>query len=229
MMDHDEKLGEVLTRARKLMRKSLVDAAEETRVSRRYLEALEGEVFSDLPGEVSAKGFIKIYCDYLNLDSAAILEKYADLISSVFPKNSRTLVHREIRMSAAKFNFLYFIVLVAAILILGVYVGRSCTGKGLVNSYTTASEMAALKPLAPSDKIVVSAEFLKSCWTSVSLDGKTIFRGIIPAGRKKLWEAKDDLRFKFGNGAAVRLFYNGKDLGVLGREGQVVTKEFVSQ
>lgn len=66
-------LGRLLTQAR-LARGLTLEAAErETRIARRYLEALEREDFSALPAPVFARGFLRSYSQYLGLDPAQVL------------------------------------------------------------------------------------------------------------------------------------------------------------
>ncbi len=66
-------LGETLQRARLSKGITFEDAERVTRISRKYLEALELENFSILPAPVFARGFLRSYADYLGLDAAALL------------------------------------------------------------------------------------------------------------------------------------------------------------
>ena len=70
-------LGETLRQAR-LDRGASLDAAEqETRIRRRYLEALESEDYGGLPAVVYVRGFIRSYARYLGLDPESTLDLYA--------------------------------------------------------------------------------------------------------------------------------------------------------
>lgn len=53
-------------------------AEEETKIRRKYLEALEASNYADLPGEVYLKGFLRTYGNYLGLDGVALVEQYKD-------------------------------------------------------------------------------------------------------------------------------------------------------
>ena len=50
--------------------------AAETRIPRRYLHALEDERFELLPGSAYAKGFLRVYADYLGLDGQLFVDEY---------------------------------------------------------------------------------------------------------------------------------------------------------
>src|SRR2546425_243227 len=66
-------LGETLQRARLSRGITFEEAERVTRISRKYLEALELENFSILPAPVFARGFLRSYADYLGLDAADLL------------------------------------------------------------------------------------------------------------------------------------------------------------
>ena len=61
-------LGSLLTRAREARGLTLEDAERDTRISRRYLQALESEQFEVIPAPVYARGFLRSYSQYLGLD-----------------------------------------------------------------------------------------------------------------------------------------------------------------
>ncbi|MEX0781918.1 MAG: helix-turn-helix domain-containing protein [Dehalococcoidia bacterium] len=61
-------LGSLLTRAREARGLTIEDAERDTRISRRYLQALEGEHFEVIPAPVYARGFLRSYSQYLGLD-----------------------------------------------------------------------------------------------------------------------------------------------------------------
>ncbi len=66
-------LGETLQRARLSRGVTFEEAERVTRISRKYLEALETENFSILPAPVFARGFLRSYADYLGLDPAELM------------------------------------------------------------------------------------------------------------------------------------------------------------
>lgn len=61
-------LGSLLVRAREARGLTLEDAERDTRISRRYLQALEAEQFEVIPAPVYARGFLRSYSQYLGLD-----------------------------------------------------------------------------------------------------------------------------------------------------------------
>lgn len=72
-------LGSRLVRAREARGLTLEDAERDTRISRRYLQALESEQFEAIPAPVYARGFLRSYSQYLGLDAQEML--------SLFPRD----------------------------------------------------------------------------------------------------------------------------------------------
>jgi transcriptional regulator with XRE-family HTH domain len=66
-------LGTWLIRAREARGLTLEDAERDTRISRRYLQALEAEQFEVIPAPVYARGFLRSYSQYLGLDPQEVL------------------------------------------------------------------------------------------------------------------------------------------------------------
>ena len=71
-----ETFGQTLRDARDDLGVSLADAERETRINRRYLEALETEDVSRMPAAVYTRGFIRTYSQYLGLNPEEMLDLY---------------------------------------------------------------------------------------------------------------------------------------------------------
>ncbi|HEV8702393.1 MAG TPA: RodZ domain-containing protein [Candidatus Polarisedimenticolia bacterium] len=68
--------GETLKRERELREISLRQIAEATKISIRYLEALEENRFDVLPGGLFNKGFIRAYSRFIGIDGEAMVNSY---------------------------------------------------------------------------------------------------------------------------------------------------------
>jgi cytoskeletal protein RodZ len=67
-------------------------------------------------------------------------------------------------------------------------------------------------------------------WESIEADGVTVQRGTMLAGSSKTISAKDNIMLTSANAGSTQVIYNGKDLGKLGRESEVIRNvEFSSQ
>jgi len=69
--------GEHLRREREMRGVSLDEVSQATRIGTRFLEALEGERWKDLPGGVFNRGFLRSIARYLGLDEEALVAEYA--------------------------------------------------------------------------------------------------------------------------------------------------------
>jgi transcriptional regulator with XRE-family HTH domain len=68
-----ESVGAKLRQARELRRLTLQQVAEATRVRPHYLQALENNDHSAIPSAAQARGFLRIYADFLELNLADIM------------------------------------------------------------------------------------------------------------------------------------------------------------
>ncbi len=57
----------------------------------------------------------------------------------------------------------------------------------------------------------------------VIVDGEEVFNGRVTPGNAYPFEAEEQVEVLVGNGAAIRIVYNGRDLGLLGGFGQVIS------
>ena len=71
MMDYG--IGEQLTRARLSRNLTIEEAEQGTRISGRFLQALEREDFNKIPAPVFAKGFLRSYSQFLGLNPQTLL------------------------------------------------------------------------------------------------------------------------------------------------------------
>jgi cytoskeleton protein RodZ len=68
--------GENLRREREMRGVSLEEISSATKISMRFLEAIEREEFSKLPGGIFSRSFIRTYARYLGLDEERVVAEY---------------------------------------------------------------------------------------------------------------------------------------------------------
>jgi cytoskeletal protein RodZ len=93
-------------------------------------------------------------------------------------------------------------------------------------SESTTESVANANPAPKNDVVNVQARFNDRCWTLVTVDGAVVQEGIIEGGQTLSWEGKDNVTFRLGNAGAVEFFQDGKSVGILGAEGDIVDKTF---
>jgi cytoskeletal protein RodZ len=70
------RLGDALRLKREQMGVTLPQAAEDTRIREKFLQAIESGDYQSLPGTVYTKGFLRNYAGYLSLDAEEMLALY---------------------------------------------------------------------------------------------------------------------------------------------------------
>lgn len=87
----DKDIGTLLKDQREKLGYSLQDAAQHTRIRITSLESIENNQFSDLPGQVYVTGFIKVYANYLGVDSAPLLRQLEEIRPNDGPQSVKSV------------------------------------------------------------------------------------------------------------------------------------------
>jgi cytoskeletal protein RodZ len=72
-----ESIGEKLRLARETRGIALRDISEQTRISMRYLEAIEADDYRRLPGGIFNRSFIRAYAKFIGYDEDQAIDEYA--------------------------------------------------------------------------------------------------------------------------------------------------------
>jgi cytoskeleton protein RodZ len=120
--------GEQLRLAREARGISLREISEQTRISMRYLEAIEANDFKRLPGGIFNRSFIKAYARYIGYDEKDAIEAYTHALreqgGSVEEPPSlphKSQVYTDGNSTRSPFVTLLLTILILAVLSLGVY------------------------------------------------------------------------------------------------------------
>ncbi|MFJ8628916.1 helix-turn-helix domain-containing protein [Kitasatospora sp. NPDC093550] len=82
---------------------------------------------------------------------------------------------------------------------------------------------AAAIAAVPADKVTVKLVAEGTSWVSaMNSSGKSLFQNNISEGQDQTFTDPKQIKLVLGNGGAVHAYVNGKDLGLLGKDGQVV-------
>jgi len=83
-------------------------------------------------------------------------------------------------------------------------------------------------PLAAGEGVRVYVTVRQRAWLRVQVDGEIEFEGRVAPGNAYQFAGDESIDILTGNGAAVQLFYNQRDLGPMGLFGQVVHRVFTA-
>ena len=89
-----------------------------------------------------------------------------------------------------------------------------------------AGEEANAGEVSPETlEVLVSVEGAPS-WMSIQSDGSVVYEGIAEPGFSQTFEASQEVTLTTGNAGAVRVEVNGQSVGVLGGDGEVLTRSW---
>jgi cytoskeleton protein RodZ len=115
-------IGPSLREARVRKGLTLQQVAEDTKIRSKYLQALENEEFSALPGEAYAKGFLRSYAVYLGLNAQIMLDEYASRFSNSTAEETQLEGPSALRRPArARRSGLLFVAVLAVLVLAVIY------------------------------------------------------------------------------------------------------------
>ena len=240
--------GEELRREREIRGISLKEIADATKISKRFLEALERNDHRTLPAPVFTRGFVREYARYLGLSvdemvtrynvAAAAddrIEKSAHLERLVQPpviEGDRTPAHQAATWKWVRsVALLIFVGGLAAIAFWAVQHKRAYFD---LTRDTTPAPTASHPPKRVAQPVVpppppvpeplkLTIELTDDSWIDLQVDGQTVMRDDYRAGTRDAFTANTGFTFKrIGDAAAVTLMLNGRQIPPLGRPGHVI-------
>jgi cytoskeletal protein RodZ len=78
----------------------------------------------------------------------------------------------------------------------------------------------------PNVNVVVSIFAVERTFVRISVDGEVAFEGRVAPHETQTYEAEQQVVVLTGNAAALRISYNGRDLGLMGDVGQVISQVY---
>jgi cytoskeleton protein RodZ len=228
--------GTWLRRQREARQISLREVADRTKISLRYLQAMEEDRFEVLPAPVFAKGFLREYARYVGLSPDEVVNHY---LSVQQPQASEEgdEGRRERRAGAGWPRWLTLVVVVLLLLGLAFLLAylsdrwrqRSAGSAGeprppIVAPLATPVPPAPPVPAAaPSAPLEVTVDFNQECWVEAVVDGGSRRAEMRWPGESMQIEAKQSVVFgKLGNAAAVDIQVNGFPYPLDKKRGEVI-------
>jgi cytoskeleton protein RodZ len=82
---------------------------------------------------------------------------------------------------------------------------------------------------APSRALNLELVTVRPVWTRVTVDDKRTVEREIPGGQRLQFGADRSIGIRAGDAGAIRVIVDGKDLGVLGKDGQIANRSFAAR
>lgn len=214
--------GEHLKREREMRGVSLEEVSAATRISTKFLEAIESGQWDELPGGAFNRGFIRSASRYLGLNDESMVAEYSLETNgngtSHASARETTEMPRDWRPLVA---LLAVTLLVATALVTGGWFAVSKIKSQLrARAAAIATPTSTAKPAAAASPLRVSVLANKAAELRVTADGRLVFEGEIKAGEAKQFEALDILQISSRDAGAVELELNGQPVPRMGSTGQ---------
>ncbi|MFD5431974.1 helix-turn-helix domain-containing protein [Kitasatospora sp. NPDC127067] len=245
-------IGRVLSTARIDAGLTVDQVSTATRVRVPIVHAIEADDFARCGGDFYARGHIRLIARVVGLDGEALVARYdaahggppaARRPATQLIDSGPIKVPRRGRPNWAAAMVAAIVAVVALIgfnLVSGTG-GRGTTGSAsapLPSGSGTGSVAPAATPAVqppapvpsaaaiaavPADKVTVKLVAEGTSWVSaMDGSGKSLFQNNISNGQDQTFTDPRQIKLVLGNGGAVHAYVNGKDLGLLGKDGQVV-------
>jgi cytoskeletal protein RodZ len=163
-------IGEKLRLAREEKGISLRDISEQTRISMRYLEAIETDDYKRLPGGIFNKSFIKSYARYIGYNEAEAMESYLATLREKGESPDevltapKALVYTDANSSRSPLVTLLLAILILGVLSLGAYAAlhwyQRRTNPRVAAPSSPSMRLAALRRIA---RPTIEAEARSRC------------------------------------------------------------------
>ena len=229
-------VGAILKQARLRRGQSFEVVFQHTRIPKKFLEALEANRFDEFPAAVYLQGFLKSYCEHLDLD-------FEPLWSQVRPSQPKSDPDREHRAadpapasprtetrptppasrpipapaSAPAYGPL---AIVAGAVTLAVIVAIYWTMPRGSPKPPPPPPLVVQRPVEPPippvvlppKKMTLQLTFRTEAWMSLRCDGKLRFEGRGPAGFTQSWTAMKEFAIRTSSPEDLNLNLDGKDV-----------------
>jgi cytoskeletal protein RodZ len=199
----------------------LREVADVTKISLRYLEALEQDRFDVLPAPVFAKGFLREYSRYVGLDVDEVVNSFLIATGEAVAASETEEVETSESPPRSKIS-ISAVLAVAAIITVVVVV--ALLGRLRESQPVESSPIAAPIPLpkepAPVPQpeageiavvpLTVIIDFTEDCWMEAVVDDDRTISELRVQGESMRLEAEESVLLTLGNPGGVRVEVNGR-------------------
>jgi hypothetical protein len=237
--------GDRFKKARQSQGVSLDQIAFETRIGIRFLQAIENEDFHLLPGGIFNRGFIRTYAGRVGLDADQVVAEY-ERISGHRPSVDIETASSPPLNPAQKSLFPIALGILAVAIIIFYAATRSSDESAIENRRPAVFEPSPVpatepipdeRPIAPlpvpaesieaepelpSQALAVEMEVREPTWIKLITDGNEVVAGeVLQPGTTRRYTAEASIDITIGNAGGLVLRVNDRQVGFLGRSGEV--------
>jgi cytoskeleton protein RodZ len=219
--------GETLRRERELRGVELREIADATKISVRFLQALEQDRIEVLPGGVFRRAFVREYARYLGLDEERFVSEF------LFSHGEPALPPPEKHPSTPY----------AAWLVLAIFLGAGVffTLRSLPSrpAHEASTSVVPFPPHPSQDRVyslpavrseppepdeqglVLTLSARQSCWVAAQVDGLMVLNRVLNEGENYTLKATGEIVLSVGNAGGLSFRVNDRPGVPLGSAGEV--------
>ena len=244
--------GEELRREREIRGISVKEIADATKISKRFLEAIERNDHKTLPAPVFTRGFVREYARYLGLNVVEMVNRYnyaaagddrieqSDHLDRLAhpPAAIEDRARKGIPPPYARVDRNVYVLFAIVVALIGI------SAWALKHRHDAKSELDSVRveraaprkvaarphPLASTQtadpaasNLSLTLEATADSWVSLDADGRSVLNEELRRGYRKVIEARDSFHFRtIGNAAGLQLTVNQISVPSLGQDGEVL-------
>lgn len=242
--------GDELKKNREEKGISIEEIAEETKIQKRYLIDIEKGELENLPGKTYVRGFLKNYSLALKIDPVGILEKYDEYYNLKEQKEKVVdeiqegkVVGKKKAKGVRKKNIIFaflglFVFYIIILVITPIFEAPEENNKIITEKTQREVQKKLQKKIPEKEKKKIQEEkknilekeiqimALDRSWLEIKEEKEIVFLGYIQKGEIKNIKTEKKVYLKIGDASNIKIKYNGKDLGILGKAKELIKKEF---
>ncbi len=233
-------LGQDLKRERELRGVSLKEISSSTKISLRFLEALEEDRLDILPGNFFIKAILRTYAKFIGLEEDYVLNKYyeasLELEQSQESKQTKRKTRPVVTKNIKKLIYslaLIIILLLFFFLLYNLFFLKKQTSPPAEEprASTLLLEEMTLPPsrteplvefIREEENITIEISFLEETWLQVWADGVLKVDGLKQPGEKFMVKANEEFLIHLGNAGGISYTLKNKQGRQLGPSGAVI-------
>jgi cytoskeleton protein RodZ len=220
--------GENLRRERELRGVSLREIADDTKISVRFLQALESDRVDLLPGGIFRRTFVRQYAQHLGLDAERVVAEFVYAHGCEEPALTPRAREKR-RLPIGTF------LAVGGLVVLGI----ASIVKSRPRPAAPAAAVSVAPPTLPPDTVypvsappaesaqvptqnlVLTLSARENCWVAAQVDGQTVLNRVLAEGETETLQAQGEIVLSVGNAGGLSFRVNNHPGVSLGRAGEV--------
>ena len=247
--------GELLKEKREALGVDIREVSTILKISSKYLSAIENDNFDNLPVAVYTIGYIRCYAKYLGVEAGPVIANFTSHLSSPTPSTIIPISSSRHKVSRYFYAMLILLACLTVFAVY-TYTVKNRAGAITAQKVIPAVKQKNIAPPAPvaidnmpvkkaADSIPkenkingpvpavagknahrLEIKSLDTVWMRISFENGKSEEVTLRAGASHKWEFGDTATLKVGNAGGIVMNFDGKDLGPLGKTGEVLTMTF---